>query len=242
MAVPKPSLTGGVKRVPWIALTCALVAIGYCAGLWFGGMSTFETLKVCIPSTDIEACIGAAESKVVLPDISLVIDLVGLLFGVIALWIAYSGLNTWKSELKHKRSLEVYSLISQEIRLSIIRVRSIGRIAEDFMSNDQETIDLAVEDMERLVFDLMGYTRNISNEVEDSAISHEVIDKLICQSKNITDLIFNQATDYMRTYSNAKSLGLGTEHAKTILQGKLEEMEGHLIEFKKTSKEILTSG
>lgn len=115
MAVPKPSLTGGVKRVPWIALICALVAIGYCAGLWFGGMSTFETLKVCMPSTDIEACIGAAESKVVLPDISLVIDLVGLLFGVIALWIACSGLNTWKSELKHRRNLDLFDFITSKM-------------------------------------------------------------------------------------------------------------------------------
>jgi hypothetical protein len=128
MVVSKPSLTGIIKRVPWIALFAAVVAIGYCAGLWVGGMSTFEKLQVCMPSTDIEACINSVESKVILPDIALVIDLVGLLFGVFALWVACSGLNTWKSELKHKRDIELFDFLMIELEEINFQLGSLGYV------------------------------------------------------------------------------------------------------------------
>lgn len=242
MVVPKPSLTGVVKRVPWIALICALVAIGYCVGLWIGGMSTLETLKVCIPSADIEACISTAETQIVLPEISLVIDLVGLLFGAIALWVACSGLNTWKNELKHKRNIELFDYIMKELLDISSTLGLMGNIVKAARMHHSLGNPVAYPGALDCHLKLNHAVAHISSRIQNEAVVNTNLlaefRKLELKIRTISLFLSGLELQPKVSPANTKKL-LELEEQESSL---VENAEGELILFKEFCRMNLTFG
>jgi hypothetical protein len=171
-----------ISTMPWLALSLTLLAIGYCIGLSLGSINSLDVLKECIKHPDISACIDKVEDKTFWPGVPLVINLVSLTFGAFAIFIACTGLDTWKSEFRHKRNLDLFDFITMEVG-KIRRQLELSKNTAQRISLHQETRGTdSQSNATESIINFSSALARISQRIESEAIVNE---KLLIEFGNV---------------------------------------------------------
>ncbi len=231
-----------ISTIPWMALSLALLAIGYCIGLSFGSINSLDVLKLCITNPDISACIEKVEKKIFWPDAALVISLIGLLFGAFAVLIACAGLSTWKNELKHKRNLDLFDFLTEnigKISLELGLLGNVVRLARIEYSMGGATSNSRVTNSTiNINYAISGISKRIQNEVI-------VNTKLLAEFRNLEKEL-RGLTLFLNSLCLEPKLSPLDRDGNMKLQEKEEELIRTATEqldlFKRLCRENLTAG